>query len=245
MAREHGYASWTELKAEAARRRAVKPPSGVTTPPSTDPGAPRVLGDRYSFGGGPAIDVTDGVLSPRPLLVEPGSAVLTATLTMSGSAALPLGRRPQAVLDRLRRRRIAIPRPALADLALVDDRGTSCAVAVRITPAVMPAGPSRTPRAGTPRAGTTQLEVAVEPPPDRTVNWLELRDARGTASRLLPSVPASAARVRVGPVGAISQDRPDREMVEDAISLLRLRLLAPGRAGATPTRAALTHGARR
>jgi hypothetical protein len=82
LAREYGYRNWSALKDEVERRR--RPPGpGAGQPPSggAERGPLEAPWDRWSFGGGAAIETSTGVLLPEGLVGGAGEAVLFACLT--------------------------------------------------------------------------------------------------------------------------------------------------------------------
>lgn len=180
---------------------------------------------RRSFGGASPIEVGDGVLAPRLLRIDADRAILDATLMPS--ATVPTGRRrprwgrPFGV-GVLRRRRPLLPRPAFADLALVDDQGAGYALrAERGVGFVRRSGRSWT-------FGLMHLQLRVEPVPGRRVGWLELQRASGGASRLLPSARAS---VHVGELTPSGLGDGEQALLELASSLIQLRLRGLGGSG--------------
>lgn len=199
VAREYGYSSWANLEDEVDHRR--------------------------SFGGASPMEVADGIMTPRLLRVDPGRAALDVTLVPA--AAVPTGRPgPRWGLPWgigiLRRRRPPLPRPAFADVRLIDDRGAGYALRVQASGGSV----HRSGRSWT--FGPMHLQLEVEPVPGRRVGWLELRNASGAASRLLPSARAS---VHIGELRATGLGDGERALLELVYSLIQLRLLGLGRSG--------------
>jgi hypothetical protein len=105
VAREHGFASWPALRAEAERRRAELAPD--------DPGAAR-SGTRWSFGGAAAIETAAGTLHPSVLIAGQDHATMHASLMPSGET------QPHSDDGSMRTLREAI----IGAVAVTDDRGT-------------------------------------------------------------------------------------------------------------------------
>jgi hypothetical protein len=105
VAREHGFASWPALRAEAERRRAELAPD--------DPGAAR-FGTRWSFGGAAAIETAAGTLHPSVLIAGQDHATMHASLMPSGET------QPHSDDGSMRTLREAI----IGAVAVTDDRGT-------------------------------------------------------------------------------------------------------------------------
>jgi hypothetical protein len=234
VAREYGYRSWPGLKADVERRRL--PESAAPPLPGGDErgslGAPE---ERWSFGGAAAIATSVGVLLPEALVAGAGHATLYASLMPSGNgrpAAGRLGRVPAPGMpfarwawrwQRAHRRRDdaavttvrALTRPD--ELTVADNKG----VRYTLHPWGMwgKIGPSGQP------AGPLSVRLRLDPVPGRKIGWLELRRPDGSAVRLLPS-----AR----PVVQVSQRTPtsaspaERELVDQALSLIELQITDAG-----------------
>jgi hypothetical protein len=189
LAREHGFQSWTALKAEVARRR----PSATHA-------------DRWSFGGAATLQTSAGVLLPEILIAGASQAILHGILTRSGNGqlagAVP-GRRgsaPVTLLARLVRRKntgairdhrraeaeaAMAGMRALARVSVVDDRGARYALS---------AGGS----SGEVGAPDRFVRLRVHPVPGPETGWIELRGQDGTTTRLLRS---PRAAIRIGQPG--------------------------------------------
>ncbi|MGE5289705.1 MAG: hypothetical protein ACM3ML_21435 [Micromonosporaceae bacterium] len=227
LAREYGFPSWPVLKAEVQRRRRLAE-TGARPPlrGRDGRGSPDAPEERWSFGGATAIEIAQGVLSPGALLIGLGHAALDADLAPSGGAlrALALPRRARVpgarfVTALLARRPARYRAPRFDDVAVTDDRGTRYTLSVR-----MMGGAFR--RSGE-AMGPMSLGFELDPVPGREVGWLELRSQDGSATRLLPS---ARPAVRVSQVARAAGNRAERALSEQALSLIELKLAAPGEA---------------
>jgi hypothetical protein len=97
IAREHGSSSWPALAAEVQRRRHLSEPASQPVQEGDVRGALDAPEDRWSFGGGAAIETSAGMLSPEALVVGAGQAVLDASLTPSGNGQ-PASAEPHRLL---------------------------------------------------------------------------------------------------------------------------------------------------
>lgn len=182
IARELGYPSWTKLKEEVERRRTA----GITT-------------SRWSLGCGPPLTLEPGVFSPGALLVDESSALLEGTFVPSRDirtgpppAWRKLVRRVPLAPRRLRVHH-EMPLLQLRALHATDDKGA--VYAVRRGSA---AGVSR--QSGRARVlEKMHVFLSIDPAPPRDVQWVELRDDAGAASRLLP---ARRASIAIGDTGS-------------------------------------------
>jgi hypothetical protein len=178
VAREHGYRTWAELRVEVARRRSPL--------------------DRWSFGGGGAIETQSGLLLPEGLIVGADYAVLTTSLTPWDDARPD----PEAPAERTRtiddEIRDLKASASTGDISVVDDRGATYALRVR----AMSGGRGPTPRS---------VSFRVDPTPGREIEWIELGGRNGTAARLLPSPRAAIWLSPLTPVtaSALTGQRPD------------------------------------
>jgi hypothetical protein len=181
LAREYGYRTWASLRAEVERRRAPL--------------------DRWSFGGGTAIETPSGLLLPEGLVGGADDAVLFTRMTPGEDGAWPEPE-PEAAAEGIRgideQIRALEASAQTGDVTVVDDRGATYALTVRELSG--PAGPF-------PRF----IRFRVGPAPERDIKWIELRGQNGTAARLLPS---PRAAVRIGPltpaaVNPLTGQRPD------------------------------------
>jgi hypothetical protein len=234
VAREYGCRSWPALRAEVERRRLSQPAAGMPVQ-GGDGRAP--LGgpeERWSFGGGAAIETSAGVLVPEALVAGAGHAVLYGSLVPSGDG-LPAAVRPRrlpvpgmpfagwarrwgpraAVLAR--RRDADAARAVMTrigdDVTAVDDRGARYALHSERMSGVL--GPSGEP------AGPWSVQLRLDPVPARGVGWLELRSRDGAAARLLPSAHPA---VRAGQLTPAAMSPAERELSDQALSLIALHL---------------------
>lgn len=246
VAREHGYRSWPELRAEVQRRRGL--PDLTAGPPSQggDGGGRRgVAPDRWSFGGVTAIETPAGPLFPDVLLAGAGHAVLYATLEPASEFAAARPRRvhplrraqaaPAMLLalrsrrgrDSLARRRHAMESVSriravanwLDAVTVTDDRGARYALRSEgISGRVGPRGENVGPRT---------VRLSVDPVPGRGTGWIELRGRDGEAERLLPS---ARTTVRVGQRVPAAASPAERELSDLALHLISLQIGAGMRA---------------
>jgi hypothetical protein len=232
VAREHGYRSWPALKAEADRRRSL--PESAAAPPSPGGDEQGSLGapeDRWSFGGATAIETTAGMLLPEALVAGAGHAALDASLVPSGNGQpvaartrrLPAPAMPFTRWARRRRAKAAVAAMrALArfdDVTVVDDRGARYVLGVEAMSGVR--GLSGEP------AGPMSVRLELDPVPGRGAGWLELRSQGGAATRLLPS---ARPAVRVGQLTPVAVSPAERELSDQALWLIELRLTTAGEA---------------
>jgi hypothetical protein len=236
VAREYGYRSWPALKAEVERRRLSQ--SAGKPPPSGggEHGPVGVPGERWSFGGATALKTSAGVLLPQAVVVGGGHATLYASLMPStsrpsqGQAALgPPPRMPLARwawrrrITRVRRRQADAAVTALRTLAgpdevtVVDDRGANYALRPQ-------GGSSRVGPSGEP-VGPRSVRFWLDPVPRRGTGWLELRRQDGAATRLLPS---ARPVMQVGQLTPIAATPAERELTDQALSLIELQLTSTG-----------------
>jgi hypothetical protein len=199
MAREHGFQSWTALKAEVARRRSSAAPA-----------------ERWSFGGAAALPTPDGVLLSEILIAGADQAILHGSLTLSGDGLfLPpvrsrwvtgpggallarlvprISRNTRAIRER-RAKAMGAMRSVLTGVTIVDDHGARYAL--------------RGGRGSGRADGSVRfLHLRVEPVPGREAEWIELRGQDGTTARLLSS-PRAVARIgQPGPARVTAAERP-------------------------------------
>ena len=236
VAREYGYRSWPALKAEVERRRLTQPARKSPSPGGDEQGPAGVPGQRSSFGGATAIKTSEGVLLPETVVVGAGHATLYASLTPGnglpprGQAALgPPPRRPLARwawrrrLPRARRRDADAAVTTMRTLArpdeitVVDDRGANYALRPQ-------GGSGRVGPSGEP-VGPRSVRFWLDPVPRRGTGWLELRGRDGAATRLLPSAHPA---VRVGQLTPVAVSPAERDLTDQALSLIELQLTSTG-----------------
>jgi len=236
LAREYGYRSWPALKAEVERRRLSQPAGKSPSPGADELGPVGVPGERWSFGGAAAIKTSVGVLLPEAVVAGPGHATLYVSL-MPGNGQPPrgqaaLGPPPRMPIARWAwRRRITRTRRESADaamttmrtlagpdeLSVVDDRGANYALRPQ-------GGSSRTGPSGEP-TGPRSLRFWLDPVPRREVGWLELRGLDGAAARMLHS---ARPAVQVGQLTPVAASPAERELTDQALSLIELQLTSTG-----------------
>lgn len=232
VAREHGFPSWSALKAEVDRRRRAAVAARAAGADQRRSGghlSPLEPLSSWSYAGGAAIEVTTGVLAPHVLVVDAEQAVLHATLQPSGGPAATdggalseltrLGRR--LGLPFAPRRHLGVP-PVLEDVVAVDNDGGTYAVRVEISSG------ARNTHTGQP-VGAVHLRCRVEPVLPRTVIWLELHSQTGATTRLVRSSPVIAevdALVHTAP-----RDGMEQELEGLIRSLVEVSLIAGDRGG--------------
>ncbi|HCU93734.1 MAG TPA: hypothetical protein DHU96_13810 [Actinobacteria bacterium] len=227
VAREYGCRSWPALKAEVERRRRLS--ESAASPPFPGGDERGALDERWSFGGAAAIETSAGVLFPEALVAGAGHATLYGSLVSSGNgqpAAMPR-RLPAPTMLFSRKARLARSRRRQADAAtgimrvltrsdevtVVDDRGSGYAFrGGRMS--------GKVGRSGEP-AGHRSVQLGLDPVPARGVGWLELRSQDGAATRLLPS---ARPAVRVGQLTPVAMSPAERELSDQALSLIALYL---------------------
>jgi hypothetical protein len=240
IAREHGCPSWPALRAEVERRRRLSESASLPLQGGEERGPLDAPEDRWSFGGGTAIETSAGVLFPEALIVGAGHAVLDASLMPSGNGQ-PAAARPRRLLlpgmpfarlvprRRAKAARLARRRRADADVAtmralarpddvtVVDDRDVRYA----LRPGGMwgKRGPSGEP------AGPMSVRLRLDPAPGRGAGWLELRSKDGAATRLLPS---ARPPLRVSQLRPAAVSPAERELTDQALWLIELQLTSTG-----------------
>ena len=233
LAREYGYRNWPTLKAEVERRR-LSQLAGKSTSGDDEQVQP---GKRWSFGGAAALTTSAGVLLPEAVVVGASHALLYASVMPGagqpprGQAAAP-GPPPRMPLARWAwRRRMMRTRRRSADAAMmtlttlagpdeitvVDDRGAGYALRPQGGSGVV--GPSGEP------VGPRSVRFWLDPVPRPEVGWLELRRQDGTATRLLPS---ARPAVQMGQLTPVTVSPAERELTDQALSLIELHLASKG-----------------
>jgi hypothetical protein len=198
IAREYGYSSWPALRTEVDRRRAMRPAAKPARPVAW-------LDQRYSFGGGAAIQTAEGVLTPEVLIAGPGHAELHASGVLNPEVSS--GR-----FGRLSRRR-----PSFDDLTATDDSGARYTLSFS-------SGSLHHARSGE-APGRSEVDLRVDPVPPADAAWLEVQVQNGPAARLVRS---PRAAVRVGDVGVVSaREAAERKLTGLAYFLLDLRHSVP------------------
>jgi hypothetical protein len=214
VAREYGFKSWPALHAEVERRLAELPPR--------EEGTGRA-GTRWSFGGAAAIETAAGKLYPGGLVAGPGQAALDASLmpsgeTQQGPATPPRDNSAREAWAHAAGNAMSALAEAISGaVELTDDQGTTYALRVKeMSGSPVHQGQER---------GLVSLRLEVDPVPARERGWLELRGQDGSAARLLPSAHPEVSVSRLAPV----PDSPAaRELSEQALRLIGLRLSGAG-----------------
>jgi len=235
VAREYGYRSWPALKAEVERRRLLTPAATPPSPGGDEQGSLGTPEQRWSLGGATAIVTSAGVLFPEALVAGAGHATLYGSLTPRGNGqpvasrprrmpapALPFARWPWR-RQRARRRRAdaamatvrTLTRPD--ELTIIDNQGGR----YTLDPWMMfgKIGPSGQP------AGPLSVRLRLDPVPGPGIGWLELRRQDGSAIRLLHS---ARATVHVGQLTPTAASPAERELLDQALSLIDLQLSNTG-----------------
>jgi hypothetical protein len=210
VAREYGFASWPALRTEVARRRRSSEPA-ATPSALVGPAQPGAADDRWSLGGGLAMETAAGTLSPRALVAGPRHAALEVWLMPSpeiqrrlagGSETEGTGARFAGSLFTLVSDFSEVLR--FDDVVVVDDRGTTYTLAFES---------GSIPQESVP----LDLRFRLDPVPPRECRWLELRGSDGSAARLLPSERPVVQISQPAPPAAEAAE-PDRP--EQALSLI-------------------------
>jgi len=235
IAREHGFPSWPVLRAEVECRRRLSESARPRLQGGDVRGPLDAHEDRWSFGGGTAIETSVGVLLPEALVVGAGHAVLDASLMPSGNGE-PAITRPRRLLvpgmpfarlvprraraaRRAHRRRAdaavaamrSLARPD--DVAVIDDQGAPYA----LHPSEMSGkhGPSGE------TAGPMSVRLRLDPDPGREIRWIELRSQDRAATRLLRS---TRPAMRVGQLTPMTVSPAERELSDQAFWLMELHV---------------------
>jgi hypothetical protein len=234
IAREHGYPSWPALGAEVRRRRRLPESAGRRLQGDDVHDLLDAPADRWSFGGGTAIETSVGLLLPEALVASAGHGMLDASLMPSGDgepatarqrlllvpgtlARLVPGRAGAARREHRRRADVAVAtvrsltRPD--DVTVADDQGAPYA----LYPGGMSGkrGPSGAP------AGAMSVRLGLDPVPGQEVRWLELHGQSGAASRLARS---ARSAVRVGQPTPVAASPAERDLSDLALGLIELHL---------------------
>jgi hypothetical protein len=245
VAREYGFPSWPALKAEVERRRSAALAAGPRLPSGGWRGVSQRPEERWSFGGGAAIETTDGVLLPDLLIIGPDRAILDASLAHpaestrqsaaeaesepSAQRVAPLSRKER--LEEARRLSRERP-PRLDDITVSDDRGTRYTLRLE--------GMSDRRHQPSGAAKPSPMRVRVEPAPEPGAAWFELRHPNGSATRLLPSPQAAVQVSQVTPTPASAAES---ELEELARWLIETRIASPSADLARQCSIALTRAA--
>ena len=191
IAREHGFPSWPALRSEAASRR----PSGESYPRADAgrPETPETTAGRRSFSGAETVEVAEGELHPRILVVGQEGAFLEASLV----AALAIddglaGTGPPRFLF-----------PELSDVTITDDQGLTSTVRSGSGHRMQP-GPDQT--------IWWEVTCELDPVPDGDSHWLDVRGRDTSVTRLLPADPVPVRVSGLSPVVASAAKRELRDL---------------------------------
>jgi hypothetical protein len=190
IAREHGFRSWPALRSEAASRRQ----SGESYP-RTDASRPETqdsTAGRRSFSGAETIEVAEGELHPRILMVGQEGAFLEASLVAAEAIADPVAGTPH-------------PRflfPELDDVTITDDQGLTSTVRSGSGHCIEP-GPDQRLK--------WEVTCELDPVPDGDSHWLDVRGRDTSVTRLLPADPVP---VRVRGLNPVT-DSPAKQELRD------------------------------
>lgn len=226
IAREYRCPSWLALSAEVRRRRRLLESAGSASR-AGDRGNPlAATADRWSFGGGIAIDTSAGMLMPEVVIAGSGHAVLDGSLLPAGDGKQASGpRRPapglpfarlmpwRARATRRERRRCADSAIATlrslaspADVTVSDDQGARYAL--------YPEGMSGKHGSSSEAVQPLSVRLGIDPAPAKDVRWLQVQSQQGAATRLLRS---ARPVVRVGQLAPVTTSPAERELPEHAL----------------------------
>jgi hypothetical protein len=223
LAREYGFPSWPALRTEAEHRRRMSE-SAARLPYPGGHGRAYAAEDRWSLGGASVIETAAGMLSPRALVVGPGHAALDASLMPSPEAQRRLARPARTKIPGMGFVAALFGQhpdhsemPRFDDLIVADDRGTRYTLS--FDSGVIPREEPGKVR------GLVELRLGLDPVPARECGWIELRSHDRPAARLLPS---ARPVVRVGQLAPAAGSLAERELSEQALSLIELHLAEVG-----------------
>jgi hypothetical protein len=191
IAREHGFRSWPALRSEAARRRQSgesylrADASGQETQDS--------IAGRRSFSGAETIEVAEGELLPRILVVGQESAFLEASLVAAEVIADGIAGtgQPRFVF------------PELSDVTITDDQGLTSAVRSGSGHCIQPGPDQRL---------WWDVTCEIDPVPDGDSHWLDVRGRDTSVTRLLPADPVPVRVSGLSPVAASAAARELRDL---------------------------------
>ena len=222
VAREYGFASWPALQTGAEHRRRMSETAASPRREDYRPGQAPV--DRWSFGGASTIHTAAGVFSPGALVIGPDHAALDVSLMPSPETQRLLAGPPQEEVPGLRfvaalfgQHPAEAEMPRFDDIVVADDRGTRYTLAFE-------SGHIPREEPGQIR-GPMELRLRLDPLPARESGWLELRGQDGSVTRLLPS---ARPGVRVSQLAQAPGSPAERELPEQALSLIELQLVGLG-----------------
>jgi len=169
------------------------------------------------------------MLSPGALVIGPDHAALDVSLMPSRETQRLLAGPRRAEVPGVRfvaalfgHHRTHSEMPRFDDLVVTDDRGAEYTVTFES---------GHIPREEPGRVrGPMELRLRLDPVPPRECSWLELRSSHGSAARLLPS---ARPGVRVSQLPPAPGSAAQRELSEQALSLIGLHLAGVGQATET------------
>ena len=188
IAREHGFRSWAALRSEVESRRPStdwQPRAGAGRPEAGD-----IALGRWSFGGAGSIEVEEGELTIGILIAGSENASLEASLSVAEAVA-----GAQQSRHRL---------PELRDVTVTDDRGSTSTLG----PGSGPAGP----RPGPGQRLCFEVTCALDPVPEGSSRWLDVRGRDTSVTRLLRSALAPVRVVGLSPAAGSAPEQELRDM---------------------------------
>ena len=223
LAREYGFPSWPALRTGAEHRRRMS--ESAAKPPYPDGhGRAHAAEDHWSFGGASAIETAAGMLSPRALIIGPGHAALDASLMPSPETQRRLAGPARTKIPGMRFAAALFGRhpthsemPRFDDVMVTDDRGTIYTLSFD-SGLILREEPGQV-------RGPIELRLGLDPVPARECSWIELRSHDRPAARLLPS---ARPAVRISQLAPAAGSPAERELSEQAMSLLELHLAGIG-----------------
>ncbi|HEX3516085.1 MAG TPA: hypothetical protein VHT26_19015 [Trebonia sp.] len=188
IAREYGFRSWPALRSEVAGRRQ----SGDAYP-RADPSLRETLDrtpGRRSFGGAETIEVAEGELLPRILVVGPEGAFLEATLVAA-----------EVIADTIPGTRHSLFRlPELRDVTITNDQGLT---------STLRSGSGPHPQPGPDQRLRCEVTCALDPVPEGDSRWLDVQGRDTSVTRLLP---AAAVPVLVRGFSPVTASPAEQEL---------------------------------
>jgi hypothetical protein len=166
---------------------------------------------RRSFGGATTIETAAGTLSLIGLLSGPDQAIIDAWLLPAEQIPAPSGQTPIDQLSAaLLNLSAAHQTPGFDDVTVTDDHGTN--YILRLESLSVPFGQS---------GEAERLRLRLVPVLARECGWLDLRNRDGATTRLWPSGRPS---VRVGAPTPVAGSPAERELTEQALSVIEIYL---------------------
>jgi hypothetical protein len=191
IAREHGFRSWPALRSEAASRR--QPGESYPRADASLLETPDSTTGRRSFGGAEAIEVAEGELLPRILVVGQERAYLEATLVVAEAIA--------GTIAGTRQSRFGFPE--LRDVTITDDQGLTSALCTG-------SGFCRQP--GPDQRLCCEVTCELDPVPEGDSRWLDVQGRDTSVTRLRPADPVPVRVRGLSPVAASPAERELRDL---------------------------------